>query len=140
MTYKSSSVENKQGGVKPTIYVDRQFVISTRISWLPDISAVYCLLISEHASFIQNYLAPCSYRLTVIWRVPHMEQKLLTLHGHQSSSRFLWGGIRVVQSSVFCIVVYTSWLSSRPSFVSLVCLSFFESRLLISLMVSSKFS
>ena len=137
MPYKNSSVENKQGGVRPTIYVDRQFVISTRISWLPDISAVYCLLISEHALVSYRIV---SYRLTVIWWVPHMEQKLLTLHGHQSSSRFLWGGIRVAQSSVFCIVVYTSWLSSRPSFVSLVCLSFFESRLLISLLVSSKFS
>jgi hypothetical protein len=131
-----------------------------------------------------------------------MDQELLTLHNQQRSSRFLVG-IHVAQSSVFSIVVYTSWsctrlaaasdkvyqllahdqwffpgtpassttktghhdiaeillkvtlntinqsinqsyaswLSSRPSFAwSLICLSLFESRLLISLLVSSKIS
>ena len=41
-----------------------------------------------------------------------MDQELLTLQNHQSSSRFLVG-IHVAQSSVFSIVVYTSWWCTR---------------------------
>ena len=67
---------------------------------------------------------------TVIWRVPLVEQELLTLP-EDPSSLLVFSGVHVAWSLVFCVAFCLSFF-----FWPLYCLSFFDLWLLITPLVS----
>ena len=72
---------------------------------------LFCTYYQEiqcHSGLVSTMFVSLSSNTTF----PQIDQELLTLHNHQRSSRFLVG-IHVAQSSVFSIVVYTSWTCTR---------------------------
>ena len=64
----------------------------------------------------------CSCPLTVTRRLSHVEQELLTLSEHMSSSS-IFSGVRVAQSLVFCVVFCRSLFCSFVIFLLAIVLS-----------------
>ena len=60
----------------------------------------------------------CSFRLTILWRVSHIEQKLLILLEHLSLTPLF--GIRLAPSLVFCVLFCRSLFVHFPLISSLV--------------------
>ena len=68
-----------------------------------------------------------------------MEQDLLTLPGHLSSPPNI-SGVRVAQTLAFCVVFCRSLFVLSSFFFIVLCLSFFDLRILITPLVSSNSS
>ena len=108
------------------------YALHRNTHWIP-------LVISTSRFFPHAWLIT-EFVTRVAWRVPLMEQELLTLLDHMSSP-LVFSRARVAQSLVFCVALCRS-LSVRFSFFfwPLYCLSFFNLRILITPLVSSNFS
>ena len=93
-------------------------------------------VVNTFRSFPRSWLITgCVVRLT--WRVPLVEQKLLTLPKHLSSPP-IFGGVRVTRSLVLyvCFVDYCLSFCIYFFIWPLCCLFFFDIRILITTLVS----
>ena len=111
-----------------------QVVLAIRLRF--DVDYCFPLEVADSILYYLTYvdIRWCSCRLTATRRVSHVEQELLTLPEHLSSSHD-FSRVRVVRFLVFC-VIFCRLLFVLLFFWQLCSLSLFDLRLLVTPLVS----